>query len=74
MLQLGLTGMAEAMEKQLDIADFDQFGFDDLLATRLEREYQHGDNRSYPGHLPLGSVGRPGRNLYPGTSQVPMER
>ena len=51
MLQLGLSGMAEAMEEQRDIADIDQLGFDDRLAMLLERECQHRDNRSYLGHL-----------------------
>ena len=33
MLQLGLSGMAEAMEEQHDIADIEQLGFDDRLAS-----------------------------------------
>ncbi len=51
MLQLGLSGMAEAMEEQHDIADIEQLGFDDRLAMLLEREAQHRDHKSYLGHL-----------------------
>ena len=51
MLQLGLTGMAEALEEQGDIADIDQLGFDDRLAMMLEREAEHRDQRSYLSHL-----------------------
>ena len=51
MLQLGLSGMAEAMEEQRDIADVEQLGFDDRLAMLLEREAQHRDHKSYLGHL-----------------------
>ena len=51
MLQLGLSGMAEALEEQRDIADIEQLGFDDHLAMMLEREAQHRDNKSYLGHL-----------------------
>ena len=51
MLQLGLSGMAEAMEEQHDIADIEQLGFDDRLAMLLEYEAQHRDHKSYLGHL-----------------------
>ena len=51
MLQLGLTGMAEALEEQRDIADIDQLGLDDRLAMMPEREVQHRDHKSYLGHL-----------------------
>ena len=51
MLQLGLSGMAEALEEQRDIADIDQLGFDDRLAMMLEREVDHRDQKSYLGHL-----------------------
>ena len=51
MLQLGLTGMAEALEEQRDIADVDQLGFDDRLAMMIEREAEHRDHKSYLGHL-----------------------
>ena len=51
MPQLGLSGMAEALEEQRDIADMDQLGFDDRLAMILEREAQHRDHKSYLGHL-----------------------
>ena len=51
MLQLGLSGMAEALEEQRDIADVEQLGFDDRLAMMLEREAQHRDHKSYLGHL-----------------------
>ncbi len=51
MLQLGLTGMAEALEEQRDIADMDQLGFDDRLAMIIEREAEHRDHKSYLGHL-----------------------
>ena len=40
MLQLGLSGMAEALEEQGDIADIDQLGFDDRLAMMIERARQ----------------------------------
>ena len=51
MLQLGLTGMAEALQEQRDIADIEQLGFDDRLAMLIEREAEHRDQRSYLGHL-----------------------
>ena len=51
MLQLGLSGMAEAMQEHADIADIDQLGFDDRLAMLLERECEHRDTRSYQAHL-----------------------
>ena len=51
MLQLGFTGMAEALEEQADIANIDQLGFDDRLAMMLEREAEHRDQKSYLGHL-----------------------
>ena len=51
MLQLGLTGMAEALEEQRDIADIEQLGFDDRLAMLIEREAEHPEHRSYLGHL-----------------------
>ena len=51
MLQLGLTGMVEALEEQRDIADIDQLDFDDRLAMMLEREAQHRDHKSYLAHL-----------------------
>ena len=51
MLQLGLSGMAEALEEQGDIADIDQLGFDDRLTMMLEREAEHRDRKSYLGHL-----------------------
>ena len=51
MLQLGLTGMAEALEEQRDVADIDQLGFNDRLAMMIEREAGHRDHKSYLGHL-----------------------
>ena len=51
LLQLGLSGMAEALEEQRDIADVDQLGFDDRLALMIEREAEHRDHKSYLGHL-----------------------
>ncbi len=51
MLGLGLTGMAEALEEQHDIADITELGFDDRLAMILEREVSHRDRKSCPGHL-----------------------
>ena len=51
MLQLGFTGMAEALEEQKDIPDIEQLGFDDRLAMMLEREAEHRDHKSYLGHL-----------------------
>lgn len=51
MLQLGLTGMAEALEEQQNIADIAQLGFDDRLAMLIEREAEHRDQKSYLGHL-----------------------
>lgn len=51
MLQLGLSGMAEALEEQHDIADIGQLDFDDRLAMLLEREVSHRDRKSYLGHL-----------------------
>ena len=50
-LTLGLTGMAEALEEQRDIADIERLGFDDRLAMMLEREAEHRDHKSYLGHL-----------------------
>ena len=51
MLQLGLSGMAEALEEQRDIADIEQLGFDDRLAMMIEREAEHRNHKSYLGHL-----------------------
>ena len=51
MLQLGLSGMVEALEEQHDIADIRQLDFDDRLAMLLEREVSHRDQKSYLGHL-----------------------
>ena len=51
MLQLGLSGMAEALEEQRDIAEVDQLGFDDRLAMLIDRETEHREHRSYLGHL-----------------------
>ena len=51
MLQLGLSGMAEALGEQRDVADIEQLGFDDRLAMLTEREAEHRDHRSYLGHL-----------------------
>ena len=51
MLQLGFTGMAEALEEQSDLADIEQLGFDDRLAMLIEREAEHREHRSYLGHL-----------------------
>ena len=51
LMQLGLSGMAEALEEQRDIADVDQLGFDDRLALMIEREAEHRDHKSYLGHL-----------------------
>ena len=46
-----LTGMAEALEEQQNIADIAQLGFDDRLAMLIEREAEHRDQKSYLGHL-----------------------
>ena len=46
LMQLGLSGMAEALEEQRDIADVDQLGFDDRLALMIEREAEHRDHKS----------------------------
>ena len=51
MFQLGLSGMAEALAEQRDVADIEQLGFDDRLAMLIEREAEHRDHRSYLGHL-----------------------
>ena len=51
MLQLGLTGMAEAMQEQMDLAGAEELGFDDRLAMLLERELGHRNQRSYLAHL-----------------------
>ena len=51
LLQLGLSGMAEALDEQRDIADVDQLGFDDCLAMMIEREAEHRDHKSYLGYL-----------------------
>ena len=48
MLQLGFTGMAEALEEQADIANIDQLGFDDRLAMMLERETPRPEELSWP--------------------------
>ena len=42
MLQLGLSGMAEALAEQRDVADIEQLGFDDRLAMLIEREAEQG--------------------------------
>ena len=51
MLQLGLTGMAEAMEQQMDLPGSTDLDFDDRLAMLLEREINHRNQRSYLAHL-----------------------
>ena len=51
MLQIGLAGMAEALEEQHDIADMAELAFDDRLAMLLEREVMHRDRKSCLGHL-----------------------
>ena len=51
MLQLGLNGMAEAMDDLQELADSGELGFDDRLAMLLERELAHRNQRSYRGHL-----------------------
>lgn len=51
MLQLGLTGMAEAMEEQMDLPGSTDLDFDDRLAMLLEREINHRNQRSYLAHL-----------------------
>ena len=51
MLQLGLTGMAEALEEQPNIAGIGQLDFNDRLALLIEREAEHRDRKSYLAHL-----------------------
>ena len=51
MLQLGLNGMAEAMDDLQELADSGELGFDDRLAMLLERELAHRNQRSYRAHL-----------------------
>ena len=51
MLQLGLQGMADAMDDLQRVPDADQLGFDDRLAMLLERELSHRNQRSYLAHL-----------------------
>ena len=43
MLQLGLTGLAEALEEQRNIADAKQLGLGDRLARMIERKGEHRD-------------------------------
>ena len=50
-LRSRLSGMAEALEEQRDVADIEQLGFDNRLAMLIEREAEHRDHRSYLGHL-----------------------
>ena len=47
MLQLGLPGMAEALEEQYHIAEIDDLGFDDRIAMLLEREAQQRNQKRY---------------------------
>ena len=51
MLQLGLSGMIEALEEQSDIAGAGQLGFDDRLAMLLEREVAHRNQKSCRNNL-----------------------
>ncbi|MDE0524365.1 MAG: ATP-binding protein, partial [Boseongicola sp.] len=51
LLQLGLSGMIEALEEQRDIADIEQLSFDDRLAMLIEREVAHRDRKSYLNNL-----------------------
>ena len=51
MLQLGLTGMAEALEEQPNIDGIGQLDFNDRLALLIEREAEHRDRKSYLAHL-----------------------
>ena len=51
MLQLGLTGMGEALEEQMDLPGSTELDFDDRLAMLLEREVSHRNQRSYRAHL-----------------------
>lgn len=47
MLQLGLPGMAEALEEQYHLAGVEELGFDDRIAMLLEREVQQRNQKSY---------------------------
>ena len=51
MLQLGLLGMAEAMEDLQKVPEAGELGFDDRLAMLLEREVTHRNQRSNLAHL-----------------------
>ena len=51
MLQLGLHGMAEAMEEQYHLPGVEELGFDDRLAMLLEREVQQRHEKSYRAQL-----------------------
>ena len=47
MLQLGLHGMAEALEEQYHLAGIDDLGFDDRNAMLLEREAQRRNQKRH---------------------------
>ena len=51
MLQLGLSGMAEALDEQHHLAGIEELGFDDRIAMLLEREVEHRDQKSYRAKL-----------------------
>ena len=51
MLQLGLHGMAEAIEEQYHLPGVEELGFDDRLAMLLEREVQQRHQKSYRAQL-----------------------
>ena len=51
MLQLGLNGMAEAMDDLQKLADSGELCFDNRLTMLLECELAHRSQRSYRAHL-----------------------
>lgn len=48
---LNLTGMARALDEQLERADFQALSFEDRLGLMVDREAQDRDNRRFDRHL-----------------------
>ena len=51
MLQLGLHGMAEAIEEQYHLPGIEDLDFHDRLAMLLDREFEQRNQKSYLAHL-----------------------
>ena len=75
MLQLGLHGMAEAIEEQYHLPGVEELGFDDRLAMLLEREVQQASSKKLPCAVAAGAIAHsrrdPGCRLQRGARDNP---